>query len=80
MNIGIITFHWAANHGAILQVHALTRFLERNYPAQVKVINYYPKHMEHNYLNALKRLRPKAILQCLSDIKKDKKLRAFRET
>lgn len=80
MKIGIITFHWAANHGAILQTHALCSFLEKTYQATVKVIDYYPKHMEHTTFNALKRRRPSSILQGLREGRKNQQLRSFRET
>lgn len=79
MNIGIITFHWAANHGAILQAYALCRFLKQKYQANVQIIDYYPKHMEHTLFNALRRLRPSAILQGIREVKKDKCLKEFRE-
>ena len=75
-----MTFHWAANHGAILQTYALSHFLEKNYRASVQVIDYFPKQKEHTWINALKKLRPNAILQGFTEVKKDKKLRTFRKT
>ena len=41
MKIGIITFHWATNYGAILQAYALQSYLEER-GNQVEVINYKP--------------------------------------
>ena len=78
MNIGIITFHWAANHGAILQTYALQRYLQNTHRASVQIIDYCPKHLEHSVWNALRRCRPAAILQALTDRKKNKKLKSFR--
>lgn len=41
MKIGIITFHWAVNYGAVLQAFALQKFLELQ-KNEVEVINYRP--------------------------------------
>ena len=46
-NIGIITFHNAHNYGAVLQVYALEKFLEKRY--NVSVINYRNKNIEDAY-------------------------------
>lgn len=51
MKIGIITFHWAANYGAVLQAYALSRYLEATYNADVEIINYCPRNLEKNLLN-----------------------------
>lgn len=40
--IGIITFHWAANYGAVLQAYALQKCLEQ-FKVSVEDINYLPK-------------------------------------
>lgn len=39
----IATFHRAYNYGAVLQAYALATFLEREYGADVKFLNYRPK-------------------------------------
>jgi hypothetical protein len=41
MNIGIITFHWATNYGAILQAYALQEYL-LDMGFNVSIINYRP--------------------------------------
>ena len=41
MKIGIITFHWATNRGAILQAYALQTYLSR-LGHEVNIINYVP--------------------------------------
>lgn len=41
MKIGIITFHWAVNYGAVLQSFALQKVL-RNNDLDVEIINYRP--------------------------------------
>lgn len=42
MKIGVLTFHWATNYGAVLQCLALQRYLE-DMGHNVVVINYKPK-------------------------------------
>lgn len=41
MNIGIITFHWACNYGAVLQAYALMKHLT-NTGHNVEIIDYRP--------------------------------------
>lgn len=42
MKIGVMTFHWANNYGAVLQSYALTTHLRRN-GHQAELINYIPR-------------------------------------
>lgn len=42
MKIGILTFHWATNYGAVLQCYALQEYL-REQGHEVEVINYKPR-------------------------------------
>lgn len=42
MKIGILTFHWATNYGAVLQAYALQTYLESQ-GHNVEIINYKPK-------------------------------------
>ena len=41
MRIGILTFHYALNQGAVLQAYALQTYLER-LGHQVEFIDYHP--------------------------------------
>lgn len=41
MRIGIITFHWADNYGAVLQAYALQNYLQ-SLGHKVEIVNYYP--------------------------------------
>lgn len=79
MKIGIITFHWGANHGAILQCYALCSFLKEAFNAEVEVIHYLPCNLEITTINALKHIRGRALFQKLKEVKKDKMLRSFRQ-
>lgn len=45
--IGILTFHWATNYGAVLQSYALQEALkELGY--EVQIINYKPTKFDNN--------------------------------
>ncbi len=46
--IGILTYHFAHNYGAMLQAYALMSYLEKN-GSQVEVINYIPEKMRRDY-------------------------------
>ncbi|MBQ6848462.1 MAG: polysaccharide pyruvyl transferase family protein [Clostridia bacterium] len=77
MKIGILTFHWGANHGAILQTYALSRYLQQQ-GAEVEVIDYYPKNLELTFYNALRAIRPGAVLRKCKELRKEKCLKDFR--
>lgn len=47
-NIGILTFQFANNYGAVLQAYALKKILER-YSNEVEVINYCPYNLYKSY-------------------------------
>lgn len=44
MTVGIMTFHWAANYGAVLQAFALQEFL-RELGFDAVIINYLPRRL-----------------------------------
>lgn len=50
MNIGIITFHWATNYGAVIQAYCLQEYL-RESGASVQIINYFPRKYEKKWIN-----------------------------
>lgn len=52
MKIGILTFHWAANYGAILQAFALQTYLKKN-GHEVYIINYRPRPFKKTLLSCL---------------------------
>lgn len=47
MKIGILTFHWATNYGAVLQSYALQSYLE-GLGHEVEIINYKPRQYDYN--------------------------------
>lgn len=53
MRIGILTFHWATNYGAILQSYALQEYL-KDKGHDVEIINYKPKQYDFSWMNILR--------------------------
>ena len=53
MKIGILTFHYAYNYGAVLQAFALRKFLSSNFE-KVEIVNYRNKHISNAYKDKLK--------------------------
>ena len=47
MKIGIITYHFSINYGALLQCYALQRYLQKQ-GNDVVVINYIEEHQKKN--------------------------------
>lgn len=78
MKIGILTFHWGANHGAILQTFASVKYLKSK-NADVKVIDYYPINQELSLKNTLKISYPQVMLEKISAYKKEKSVAPFRK-
>lgn len=52
MNIGILTFHWATNYGAVLQTYALQSYLT-SIGHNVKIINYKPRKFDKSFFRFL---------------------------
>lgn len=79
MKIGILTFHWATNYGAVLQAYALQDYLISD-GHEVQVINYKPKRYDISLRNIIK--HPLSVLQCRKlfvNYLKEKKLQVFRD-
>lgn len=53
MKIGIMTFHWATNYGAILQAYCLQEYL-KELGHEVEIINYKPKQYDYSWLRLLR--------------------------
>ena len=69
MNIGIITFHFAHNYGAVLQCYALQEYLKSN-GHHVNIIDYKPiaiaKHYDVIRTYAIKTYNPHVIISNLA--------------
>lgn len=72
MKIGIITFHWATNYGAILQAYALQNYL-LELGHDVEIINYLPRR--NIFLQRLTWIRNRQ----WGNFKKENKLHLFRK-
>lgn len=78
MKIGIITFHWATNYGAILQAYCLQEYLQSQ-GHNVEIINYKPKQYDFSWLRILSHPRMwRYIIKYILDHKKEKMLAEFR--
>lgn len=77
MKIGIITFHWATNYGAVLQAYALYTYL-KNLGNDVEVINYYPPKYKKNIFSAVVTYHIKSITKRIKDVKKEREIEKFR--
>ena len=79
MKIGIITFHWGTNYGAILQAYCLQNYLESQ-GHSVIIINYQPKQYEFSWVRfAVHPHNWKSISKQLINLKKEKYLSHFRK-
>lgn len=83
MKIGILTFHWATNYGAVLQAYALQTFLEKK-GHSVSIINYKPLQFDHSIKSYI--IYPRLLKKLLfrfSEVKreliKDHNLEIFRK-
>lgn len=77
MKIGILTFHWAANYGAVLQCYALQTYLE-SLGHNVEVINYKPRKYDDNIFNFLRFRKFLNIAEYRNSKKKEAALAKFR--
>ena len=80
MKIGILTFHWAANHGAVLQSYASFCYLKEKLQVEdVKIIDYLPKRREINLKNALKPHYPQVMISRIASLIKENRIKTFRK-
>ena len=78
MKIGIITFHWATNYGAVLQAYALQLFLTK-LGHDVKIIDYVPGSYEKNFIKCFFTKRPWLIKKNILEFYKERRFINFRE-
>lgn len=77
MKIGILTFHWATNYGAVLQTYALQQYLSEQ-GHQVEIINYKPRRYDWMGIRTVLR-HPKCMLQQLRLRSREKLISGFRD-
>lgn len=78
MKVGILTFHWGTNYGAVLQAYALQLFLE-NMGHDVQIINYMPKRFEKKIIKCFIVKQPWVIKDNLTEFFKEKSLVPYRK-
>lgn len=77
LKIGILTFHWATNYGAVLQCYALQQALTQ-LGHDVEAIDYYPKRYKKNLFYPFKTKRITHIKRRFSEVRKEKEIAIFR--
>ncbi len=77
MKIGILTFHWATNYGAVLQCYALQSYLQ-SIGHEVYVINYKPRQWATVISKLIHTRTLKELKQIVLPNKREKSLTAFR--
>lgn len=78
MKIGIVTFHWATNYGAVLQAYALSSYLN-SLGNETEIIDYYPLKYKKNIISAFMTRHLQAIPRRIKEIGKEKKIEEFRK-
>ena len=79
MNIGILTFHWATNYGAVLQCYALQSYLT-SIGHNVKVINYKPRQYDESLYKFLRYRKFLRFEEYRDSRNKEKSLIPFRDS
>ena len=77
MKIGILTFHWATNYGAVLQCYALQSYLSQM-GHDVSVINYKPRQFDNNIRSFLKFRKFLHLADFVRELKKERAIAQFR--
>lgn len=77
MRIGILTFHWATNYGAVLQAYALQTYLE-SIGHTVYIVNYKPKLYDDTLWSFIRLQKFRNVKGYLADKKKERALVEFR--
>lgn len=78
MKVGIITFHWATNYGAVLQCYALQETL-RYLGHDAVIINYKPLKYDNNLWTFFRMKKFIDIRKFLSDTRKEMVIEEFRK-
>ncbi len=77
MKIGILTFHWATNYGAVLQCYALQSYLSQ-LGHEVSVINYKPQQFDNGICNFLRFRKFLHFGDFIRELKKEHAITKFR--
>ena len=77
MKIGILTFHWATNYGAILQSYALQTYLIKC-GHEVVIIDYKPKKYDLSLYKIFTSRHLLNLRESIKNLEKEKELAKFR--
>ncbi len=77
-SVGIMTFHWAANYGAVLQAWALQDYL-MSLGVAAELIDYVPQGYKASLGRCFKAKRPSRIIAYFQEYRKEKYLEMFRK-
>lgn len=77
MKIGIMTFHWAVNYGAVLQAYALQTYL-RSAGHDAFMIDYKPRNRDYNLANLILNRKFPHPFQYMKEAAEDKVFEEFR--
>lgn len=77
MKIGIMTFHWAVNYGAVLQAYALQEYL-RGLGHDACLIDYKPYNRDHSLKNFIINRKLPHPFQYIREASKDRLFEYFR--
>lgn len=79
MKIGILTFHWATNYGAVIQSYALQQYLLSKYPHDIiEIIDYIPITPK-KLLSNVKSIFTLRIIGNIRTAMKERKINNFRK-
>lgn len=80
MKIGIFTFHYATNYGAVLQAYSLQEILKKiESDVDVEIVNYIPAKFRKNIFNVIKAKKLNKIYYNIKEYVKEKKINSFRK-
>lgn len=77
MKIGILTFHWGTNYGAVLQAYALQQYLIK-IGHDVQIINYRPERFSIEFSSIFKTVNLNQLKNNIKTYRKEKKIKKFR--
>lgn len=79
IKIGIMTFHWACNYGAVIQTYALQEYLKKHYDCEVEIIDYYPDNFRYSLKKIFIPTYPSVMVTRLKEFFRERKIKPFRK-
>ena len=76
--IGIMTFHWATNYGAVLQAYSLQQYLEKS-GCVPEIIDYYPREYRQSLIRCFYTKHPRKVFANIKNLRKEWRIEKFRK-